>query len=117
MPSRRPRRSPSAIDRRQKDLEREQADVQRRIIRLQAVLVDAPRRAEELRKARQEEELARRHGLRHGNHDVFCAPASDARPGRRHRPLRRERRAQWLHFLLLLLTFSVLVWFLLLKLP
>lgn len=116
MPPRRTR-SPSAIDQRQKDLEREQEKIRRDMHRLQSQLIGAPERVAAQRKRQQEERLARLHAHTRGAlDDVFSA--SDDRPRRaasRRRPLRRERRAQWLQFLLLLLILSVLVWFLVLK--
>jgi len=117
MPARRPR-GPSAIDKRQKDLSREEEEVRRKIVRLQAVLHDAPARLETARKQQAEHELARRHAHSRGTApDIFCA-GDDQRPaptGRR-RTLRRERRAQARRFLLLLLILSALVWILWLKL-
>jgi ferric-dicitrate binding protein FerR (iron transport regulator) len=118
MPPRRTR-SPSAIDQRQKDLEREQEKIRRDMVRLQSKLVGAPERVAAQRKRQEEEKLARLHAHTRGAFDdVFSASVDRPRPARRgRRPLRRERRAQWLQFLLLLMILSVLVWFLVLKIP
>jgi len=117
MPPRR-NRSPSAIDRRAKDLEREQEKIRRDMVRLQSKLVGAPERVAAQRKRQQEDQLARLHAHTRGAFDdVFSAADDRPRPTRKRRPLRRERKAQWLQFLVLLLILSVLVWFLVLNIP
>jgi sugar-specific transcriptional regulator TrmB len=109
---RRSPKSPSALRRRQEEIEKREAELREKLEELQRSIAAAPRVAEETAR-RQREEVHMRAKTGGNRLDVSFA-LQDKRFGdddgtRRHRPLRKERREGRMVFLLLVAALAVAV--------
>jgi len=110
---RRSSRSATALDQSKQDLARQESELRDKMAKLEQMIADAPRVAEEITR-QQREELLIRAGEERSRLDVSLALhdkrfGDDARTTPRRGALRKERRDGRLIFILLLLVLMVLV--------